>query len=123
MFFQWRPVTVCDGLSLRKKIQVPRNFPNDWEFLCSSLDVHILYLWELLFDFKGSKGTSLVSVCIRGWIHSFVKTKGSLQTGSRLSDLFFPPYSLYCNGQFFYNFVLSLLQFYIRCLIQLVLSL
>lgn len=53
MFFQWRPVTMCDGLSLSKKMQIPRN--DYWEFPCSSLDVHILHLLELLLTSKEAK--------------------------------------------------------------------
>lgn len=55
MFFQWRPVTVTDGVSLSKKTQTPKNLPDDWEFPCNSLDVHILPLLELLLTSKEAK--------------------------------------------------------------------
>lgn len=55
MFFQWRSVTMCDGLTLSKKMQIPRSFPDDWEFPCNSLDVHILLLLELLLTSKEAK--------------------------------------------------------------------
>lgn len=46
---------MCDGLTLSKKMQIPRNFPDDWEFPCNSLDVHILLLLELLLTSKEAK--------------------------------------------------------------------
>lgn len=55
VFFQWRSVTVCNGLRLSKKMQIPRNFPEDWEFPCNSLDVCILLLLELLLTSKEVK--------------------------------------------------------------------
>lgn len=55
VFLHWRPVTICDVLSLSKKKQIPRIFPDDWEFPCSLLDLHILYLLELLLTSKEAK--------------------------------------------------------------------
>jgi len=59
-------VTTCSGLSLSKKRQIPRIFPDGWGFPCNAWDDHILLPLELLLTSKEAKRQTGVLCVTRG---------------------------------------------------------